>query len=93
MYKRQVTKYSLEQNYPNPFNPSTTIKFAIPANEFVKITIFDMSGREVQLLVNENLTAGVYEADFNGANLSSGTYFYKIETNSFSDTKKMILVK
>ncbi len=88
-----VTKYSLEQNYPNPFNPSTTIKFAIPANEFVKITVFDIRGREVQQLVNENLTAGVYETDFNGANLSSGTYFYKIETNSFSDTKKMILVK
>ncbi len=88
-----VTNYSLEQNYPNPFNPTTKIRFAIPRSEFVKITIFDISGKEVEQLVNENLIAGAYEAEFNGANLSSGTYFYKIETNSFSDTKKMILVK
>ncbi|MBS1513810.1 MAG: T9SS type A sorting domain-containing protein [Bacteroidetes bacterium] len=88
-----AANYSLEQNYPNPFNPRTTVKFAIPKNEFVKISVFDISGREVQVLVNENLTAGVYETEFRGDNLSSGTYFYKIETPSFSDTKKMILVK
>lgn len=88
-----VTNYSLEQNYPNPFNPSTTIKFAIPKNQFVKISVFDISGREVQVLVNENLTQGVYETEFRGDNLSSGTYFYKIETPSYSNTKRMVLVK
>ncbi|MBS1494675.1 MAG: T9SS type A sorting domain-containing protein [Bacteroidetes bacterium] len=88
-----VSEYQLSQNYPNPFNPITKIKFALPKNEFVKITIFDLSGKEVQQIVNENLTAGEYETEFNAANLASGTYFYKIETNSFSDTKKMILVK
>ena len=86
-------KYSLEQNYPNPFNPQTKIKFALPKDEFVKISIFDISGRVVANIVNEKLTAGSYEADFNGGNFASGTYFYKIEAGNFVETKKMILVK
>lgn len=86
-------KYSLEQNYPNPFNPQTKIKFALPKDEFVKISIFDMTGRVVANIVNEKLTAGSYEADFNGSNFASGTYFYKIEAGNFVETKKMILVK
>jgi hypothetical protein len=86
-------KYSLEQNYPNPFNPQTKIKFALPKDEFVKISIFDVSGRVVANIVNEKLTAGSYEADFNGGNFASGTYFYKIEAGNFVETKKMILVK
>lgn len=86
-------KYSLEQNYPNPFNPQTKIKFALPKDEFVKISVFDISGRAVANLVNEKLTAGNYEADFNGSNFASGTYFYKIEAGNFVETKKMILVK
>lgn len=86
-------KYSLEQNYPNPFNPQTKIKFALPKDEFVKITVFDISGREISKIVNEKLTAGTYEADFNGNNFASGTYFYKIEAGDFVETKKMILIK
>jgi hypothetical protein len=86
-------KYSLEQNYPNPFNPQTKIKFALPKDEFVKITIFDISGRAIDNIVNEKLTAGTYEAEFNGSNFASGTYFYKIEAGNFVETKKMILVK
>lgn len=86
-------KYSLEQNYPNPFNPQTKIKFALPKDEFVKITLFDISGREVSNIVNEKLSAGNYEADFNGSNMASGTYFYKIEAGNFVETKKMILLK
>ncbi|MBS1513904.1 MAG: choice-of-anchor D domain-containing protein [Bacteroidetes bacterium] len=86
-------KYSLEQNYPNPFNPQTKIRFAIPKEGFVKLVIFDVSGREVSQLVNEKLSAGTYEAEFSGVNLSSGTYFYKIEAGNFVETKKMILVK
>jgi len=86
-------KYSLEQNYPNPFNPQTKIKFALPKDEFVKISIFDISGRIVGNIVNEKLTAGTYEAPFNGSSFASGTYFYKIEAGSFVETKKMILIK
>lgn len=86
-------KYSLEQNYPNPFNPQTKIKFALPKEGLVKISIFDISGKEIAQLVNEKLSVGTYEADFNGASFASGTYFYKIEAGNFVETKKMILVK
>jgi hypothetical protein len=86
-------KFSLEQNYPNPFNPQTKIKFALPKEGFVKLSVFDISGREVMNLVNEKLSAGSYEADFNASAFASGTYFYKIEAGNFVETKKMILVK
>lgn len=85
--------YSLSQNYPNPFNPSTKINFFIPKNGIVQIKIFDMLGREVQTLFNDYKTAGEYSIDFNGGNLSSGIYFYKMITNDFVETKKMILIK
>lgn len=87
------TEHKLYTNYPNPFNPVTKIKFEIPKDEFVKITVFDLSGKVVSQLVNEKLKAGIYETDFNGAALSSGTYFYKIETGSFIETRKMVLLK
>lgn len=87
------SEHKLYTNYPNPFNPTTKIKFEIPKDEFVKITIFDLSGKAVSELVNERLKAGVYEADFNGASLASGTYFYRIETNNFVETRKMVLIK
>lgn len=86
-------KYELNQNYPNPFNPTTKINFALPKDGFVKITIFDLLGREVRTLVNENKPAGYYSVDFSGENLSSGFYFYKMESASFVETKKMMLVK
>lgn len=86
-------KYDLSQNYPNPFNPSTKINFAIPKEGFVKITIFDLLGREVRVLVNENKTAGYYSVDFSGEGFSSGFYFYKMESGSYVTTKKMMLIK
>jgi subtilisin-like proprotein convertase family protein len=86
-------KYQLFQNYPNPFNPTTTIKFDLAKNGMTSIRIYDILGREVQMILNENLTAGSYELLFDGSSLSSGTYFYRIESLDFIDTKKMMLVK
>ena len=86
-------QYSLSQNYPNPFNPATVISFQLPAAGFVKLKVFDLLGREVANLVNENLSAGSYKFDFNASALPSGIYFYKLETENFSETRKMVLVK
>lgn len=85
--------YSLEQNYPNPFNPSTTIKFRIPENSFVSLKVYNVLGKEVATLVNEEKNAGIFEVNFNANNLSSGVYFYKLETGNFVKTNKMILLK
>jgi photosystem II stability/assembly factor-like uncharacterized protein len=85
--------YSLRQNYPNPFNPSTTINYELPITNFVSIKVFDVLGNEVETLVNEKQNAGSYSADFNAASLPSGIYFYKLVTEKFSETKKMILIK
>lgn len=85
--------YKLFQNNPNPFNPSTTIKFSIPNSQFITLKVYDILGREVATLVNEEKIPGNYEVKFNGSNLSSGVYFYKLQSGSFSDTKKFILMK
>lgn len=85
--------YKLEQNYPNPFNPVTNIKFSLPKGSHVKLSVFDVTGRTVEVLVDKLMTAGSYEADWNAANYTSGVYFYKLETGNFTATKKMILVK
>ena len=85
--------HALRQNYPNPFNPATKIQFDIPKASFVKLTVFDMLGREIDQLVNTNLTPGTYEVTYNIKNSNSGIYFYRLETNDFSETKKMIVVK
>lgn len=85
--------FSISQNYPNPFNPTTKIKFDLRTSENVKLVVFDAVGKEVATLVNEKLGAGSYEADFDGANLTSGIYFYKISAGSFNSVKKMMLVK
>lgn len=85
--------YSLYQNYPNPFNPVTTIKFDLPKDEFVRITLFDILGKVVSVMTDEFKKAGFYEVKFDASNLSSGTYFYRIEAGDFVDTKKMILIK
>lgn len=85
--------YKLSQNYPNPFNPVTNIEFALPKSSFVKLVIYDMLGREIETLVNEQLTAGTYKADWNASDYSSGVYFCKIEAGGFSDIRKMILMK
>ncbi len=86
-------QYSLSQNYPNPFNPVTNINFQMPKPGFVKLTVYDMLGREIETLVNKNLNAGTYNAEWNASNQSSGVYFYKLETSEFSEIKKMVLVK
>jgi hypothetical protein len=87
------TELKLLQNYPNPFNPSTSIAFDIPKASHAKLVVYDINGREIQTLVNEMLRAGSYKVSLNGENLSSGIYFYTLATNSFTQTKKMILLK
>lgn len=85
--------FSLSQNYPNPFNPSTKIDFALPKDGNVKITLYDMSGKEISTILNENKPAGYYNVQLNASNLSSGIYFYSINSNNFTATKKMMLIK
>lgn len=85
--------YSLSQNFPNPFNPETNINFNIPTHSLVKLVVYDMLGKEVATLVNQNLQAGSYEITFNASKLTSGVYFYKLSSGDFNDVKKMILVK
>jgi hypothetical protein len=86
-------EFELSQNYPNPFNPVTKINFSIPKDGFVSLKVFDMLGREVATLVNGKISTGSYSIDFNGGRFPSGTYFYKLESEGFSDVKKMILIK
>jgi hypothetical protein len=86
-------KFALYQNYPNPFNPSTTIKFDLAKRDDVKIKIFDIIGREVVILHSGMLDAGRYKVNFDATNLSSGVYFYRLESTNFTDVKKMIFVK
>ncbi len=85
--------YLLKQNFPNPFNPTTNINFSIPKTGFVTLKIYDVVGKEVATLVNEVKSAGSYIVGFNAAHLTSGAYFYRIESNNFVDTKKMLLIK
>jgi hypothetical protein len=88
-------EFSLSQNYPNPFNPGTSIRYAISSTQFVTLKVYDLLGREVATLVNEEKPAGVYNAQFtiNNEQLSSGIYFYKLQAGDFVETKKMILLK
>ncbi len=86
-------KYALSQNYPNPFNPTTNIKLQVPESGLVKLVVFDVTGRQVAELVNETLSAGEYKVDFNASGLTSGVYFYRLETGGFTDVKKMTLIK
>jgi len=85
--------FRLHQNYPNPFNPTTKIKFDIPKASDVKLIIFDAAGRVIKNITQNNLTAGSYEYAFNGESLSSGIYYFRLETNDFAKTVKMVLVK
>ena len=85
--------YALKQNYPNPFNPSTKIEYAIPRPGDTKITVYDILGRQVAMLVDEFKNPGIYSVDFDASQLSSGVYFYKMESGKFTDTKKMLIVK
>jgi len=85
--------YALEQNYPNPFNPATKIKYAIPVDGFVNLTIYNTLGERVKTLVSQIVKAGNYEIDFNASNLASGIYFYRLEAGKFVSVKKMMLLK
>jgi hypothetical protein len=86
-------KYMLYQSFPNPFNPSTTIKYSIPIGDIVNIKVYDILGKEVVKLVNEYKPAGTYSVEFNGSKFASGVYFYRLQTGSFVEAKKMMLLK
>jgi hypothetical protein len=93
-------EFVLEQNYPNPFNPSTKIKYQIPASlnpsqggTFVQLIVYDILGREVTVLVNEEKQPGIYESVFDGSNLPSGIYLYRLTAGEYSETKKLVLLK
>lgn len=85
--------FILYQNYPNPFNPVTKIRFKIPKASFIKLIVYDILGKEVSILVNERLNLGSYEVDWDAKGYMSGVYFYRLETEKFSETKKMLLIK
>ncbi|GJQ63273.1 MAG: hypothetical protein SCALA702_23260 [Melioribacteraceae bacterium] len=87
------TEYALSQNYPNPFNPSTKIEFSLPEASQVTLKVYNVLGEVVAELLNAQIDAGYHEVEFNAANLTSGIYFYKIESGSFADIKKMMLIK
>ena len=92
--KEQIPSYFvLSQNFPNPFNPMTTISYRLPVNSKVTLKVYDMLGREIQAIVNEQKGAGYYTATFDGSRLASGAYFYKLQAGSFSQTKKLMLLK
>ena len=96
-------QYDLSQNYPNPFNPSTFISYSVPAlvdpqkkegiYKRVTLMIYDILGREIKTLVNENQNPGNYKVKFNGGDLASGIYFYRLQVGSFVSVKKMMLIK
>ncbi len=87
------SQFTLSQNYPNPFNPSTKIKYQIPELSFITIKIYDVLGKEIVTLINEEKSAGTYEVEFSGTGLPSGIYFYQLKTGSFTATKKSLLLK
>lgn len=91
--KELPSNYILTQNYPNPFNPTTKIKFGLPERSIVKLAVYDILGREVSTLVNQELEAGYHEVKFNAGNLSSGVYFYQLRSGLFVETKKLTLIK
>jgi hypothetical protein len=85
--------FTLKQNYPNPFNPATRIEYAIPRGSNVKVIVYNVLGQEVATLVNEFKNAGTYSVDFNASRLASGVYMYSIKAGSYTDVKKMVLLK
>lgn len=87
------TKYFLEQNFPNPFNPSTTIKFDLPEQGMVNLIVYDIVGRKVAELLNESKDAGVHVVSYDGSNLASGLYFYRLQAGKYSQVKRMLLLK
>ena len=92
-YSDGINKFKLFQNYPNPFNPFTSITYSIQHRSFVTITIFDLLGRKTANIVNEEQEAGVHQIKFNGSSLPSGIYFYQLGVGTFTETKKMVIIK
>jgi photosystem II stability/assembly factor-like uncharacterized protein len=88
-----ISSYSLSQNYPNPFNPVTNISFSIPKRSFVSVKLYDLLGREVSTIVSEELPAGNHSRQWNAVNISSGIYFYRLQAGSFTETKKLVLLR
>jgi len=80
-------------NYPNPFNPTTTISYSLPRNGFVQLNVHDLLGREVASLVNEEQAMGNYKVEFNASSLTSGIYFYRLQSGSFVESRKMVLLR
>jgi hypothetical protein len=87
------TSYRLMQNFPNPFNPSTTIRYALPIDMWVRLEVLDLTGRPIALLVDETQGAGNHETRFDGSGFASGTYFYRIQSGIFSAVNRFILLK
>ncbi len=85
--------FYLSQNYPNPFNPTTKIKFDLPKSGLVILKVFNELGKELETLVNEQLSPGTYETEWNATNYPSGIYFYRLQTEAYNETQKMILIK
>lgn len=90
---RLPSTYALAQNYPNPFNPVTVINFSLPEREFVTLTVYDVLGNEIEVLLNRFLNAGSHDISFDASKLASGVYFYRLHAGSFNDVKKMMLIK
>ncbi|HCV43335.1 MAG TPA: hypothetical protein DGH68_07610 [Bacteroidetes bacterium] len=86
-------QFTLGQNYPNPFNPSTAIEYSVPQRTSVEIKVFDVLGREVATLLNEEKSAGVFTVRWDASGMASGVYFYQLQAGSFVDVKKLILLK
>ena len=87
------TEFALEQNYPNPFNPTTKIQLTIPNRRWTTVNVYDILGRKVVTLLNEVKDPGTYTIEFDGSNLSSGVYFYRLEAGDFKQTKRLLLLK
>ena len=88
-----INSYCIEQNYPNPFNPSTTIRYSIPEAGFVSLSVFNILGEKIAVLVNELKNSGSYEVKFFKQDLIAGIYFYSLSVNGFTKTRKMVLAK
>jgi Secretion system C-terminal sorting domain len=94
LFSNEIPKeFKLYNNYPNPFNPSTKIKFALPKNSYTKLIVYDILGRELLTIVNEQLSAGTYSVDWNTSDYPSGIYYYKLTSGEFTETRKAVLIK
>jgi hypothetical protein len=91
--KQTLSTFFLNQNYPNPFNPSTTISFTIPSRSLVTLKVFDLLGKEVTTIFSKEISAGNHSTQWNASNIASGVYFYRLQSGSFVDIKKLLLLR